>query len=85
MFFKVDVLKSFVIFTGKKTPTQVFSCEYCEVFKECLKILKEQLFYRTPPVGASPNSYIIWHKKIENVFSSSNDVKAGILEVNQWY
>ena len=37
---RVDVLKNFAIFTGKHlqlyqkdTPTQVFSCEYCEIFK----------------------------------------------------
>ena len=43
MFFTIDVLKNFVIFTGnhlcwslfieKETPKQVFSCEYCELFK----------------------------------------------------
>ena len=47
IFFKIDVLKTFAIFTGKhlswrvvdlqalkkkEAPTQVFSCEYCEVF-----------------------------------------------------
>ena len=30
----------------KKTPTQVFSCEVCKIFKE-------RIFYRTPPVAAS--------------------------------
>ena len=38
---KKDVLEKFAIFTGKlqacnfikRNPTQVFSCEYCEVFK----------------------------------------------------
>ena len=30
----------------KETPTQVFSCEYCE-------ILKNSFFYRTPLVAAS--------------------------------
>ena len=44
MFFKVGVLKNLAIFPGKhlpqdlqfylkKTPTQVFSCDYCEIFK----------------------------------------------------
>ena len=42
MFFKIGVPKTFAIFTGKhlcsslfliETPTQVFSCEYCKVFK----------------------------------------------------
>ena len=47
MFFKIDFLKNFAIFTGKhvlesfdkvagleaykETPTQVFSCEYCKI------------------------------------------------------
>ena len=30
----------------EKTPTQVFSCAYCKIFKS-------SLFYRTPPVAAS--------------------------------
>ena len=30
----------------KKTPTQVFSCKYCEIFKE-------NVFYKTLPVAAS--------------------------------
>ena len=33
-------------FIKKETPTQVFSCEYCE-------ILKNNFFYRTTPVAAS--------------------------------
>ena len=44
MFFKIGVLKSFAIFTGKKpkhTPTQLFSCEYCKIFKNSFFI--EQL------------------------------------------
>ena len=34
----------------KETPTQVFSCEYCEIFKNTF-------FYRTPPVAAFLLSY----------------------------
>ena len=60
MFFKIDVLKNFSIFTGKhlcwslffiklfikeESPTQAFSCEYCE-------ILMNRFFYRTPSVAA---------------------------------
>ena len=54
-FFKIGVLKHFLNFTGKhlcgvsfqkETPSQVLSCETCEVFKS-------SLFYRTPPVAAS--------------------------------
>ena len=41
MFFKIGVLKNFAIFAGfsrstilfKETPAQVFSCEYCDIFK----------------------------------------------------
>ena len=53
--FKIGVPKNFVIFTGehlgwslfllKRDTTQVFSCEYCEIFEN-------RLFYRTPPVDA---------------------------------
>ena len=35
----------------KKTPTQVFSCEYCEIFKN-------NLFYRTPLVATSKALHI---------------------------
>ena len=57
MFFKIGVLKNFVIFTGKhlywslfliklqETPTQVFFCEYC-------KILMNTFLCRTPRVVA---------------------------------
>ena len=44
-FFKMSVLKTFAIFTGKhpeglqlyqkETPAQVFFCEYCETFLKC--------------------------------------------------
>ena len=33
-------------FIKKETPAQVFSCEFCEIFKNTF-------FYRTPPVTAS--------------------------------
>ena len=34
IFFKIGVLKNFAIFTRKpETPTQVFSGEYCKIFK----------------------------------------------------
>ena len=45
MFFKIGVLKNFATLL-KQTPTQVVSCEYCEIFKNTI-------FYRTPPVAAS--------------------------------
>ena len=50
-----SVLKNFAKFTRKhlcwslkkkNTPTQVFSCEFCEIFKNTS-------FYRTPPMAAS--------------------------------
>ena len=56
MFFKIGVLKSFAIFSGKhlcwslfsqkENPTQVLSCAYCESFEN-------SFFYRTAPVAAS--------------------------------
>ena len=57
----IDVLENFANFTGKhqcleslfnkvadlkETPTQVFSSEICEIFKDTF-------LYRTPPVAAS--------------------------------
>ena len=61
MFLKVRVLKNFAIFTvkhlcwnpflKKETPTQVFSCEYCEIFKN-------SLFYRTQCVYPNGNSFL---------------------------
>ena len=38
-------------FTKKETPTQVFFCEYCEVFKNTHS--EEQFFYRALPLAAS--------------------------------
>ena len=62
IFFKIGALNKFAIFTGKhlcwslflikketllkETPTQVFSCEYGEIFKI-------SFFFRTPLVTAS--------------------------------
>ena len=47
MFYKIGALKTFSIFTGKhETSTQVFSNEYCEIFKSAF-------FHRTPLVATS--------------------------------
>ena len=56
MFCKKGVLKNFAKVTGKQDSdkkekkkeilAQVFSCEFCEIFKNTF-------FYRTPPVAAS--------------------------------
>ena len=35
----------------KETPTHVFSCEFCEIFKNTI-------FYRTPPAAASKTTQI---------------------------
>ena len=48
VFFKTGVLKRPA--TLLKTPTQVFSCEIFEIFKNTF-------FYRTPPVAASDEKY----------------------------
>ena len=45
MFFKRGVLKNFEIFTGKH-PTKVFSCDYCQIFKN-------SFLFRTPAVATS--------------------------------
>ena len=52
IFFNIDVLKNVNFISTlfqlywKETPTQVFSYEYCDIFKN-------SLFYRTPLVAAS--------------------------------
>ena len=40
-------------FIKKDTPTQVFSCEFCEIFKSTF-------FYRTPPVAASKEILLLF-------------------------
>ena len=40
-------------FIKKETLTQVFSCEFCEIFRNTF-------FYRTPLVAASDLSHILW-------------------------
>ena len=59
MFFKIGIIKNFIIFTGrhlcwspscqqlysKESPTEVFFSEYCGIFKN-------SYFYRTPLVDA---------------------------------
>ena len=45
MFFKISVLKNFssLFFIKKEIPTKVFSCEYCEIFKNSF-LVKHFLF-----------------------------------------
>ena len=52
----------------KETPTQVFSCEIC-------KILKNTVFYRTPPVAASGKFRIL-------IFFTTAVVKVEIFKTN---
>ena len=52
VFCKKVVLKNFSKFTGKETLTQVFSYEFCEIFKNTY-------FYRATPVAASEYHSII--------------------------
>ena len=58
MFFKIDVLKNFAIFTLLKrdSNTGVFFCD--------LQNFEEQFFYRTPPVAASglEAAFFSYHK-----------------------
>ena len=57
--YKKGVLRNFAKFTGKqlsrslwKTLAQVFSCEFCEIYKNTF-------FHKTPLVAASALSYIV--------------------------
>ena len=78
MFFKIGVLENFSIFTGKhlcwslflkETPTQVFSCEYCEFFKN-------NFFYRTPMVAASASARAtVSDHRIISTFQFNTDTK----------
>ena len=80
IFFRIDAFKNLAIFTGKQlclqlyyieTPTQLFSCEYCEIFKnsffiEIFRWLLLSLSFKIFPV--------IWKLtsiKIKNVYSFS--------------
>ena len=67
MFFKIGVLKKFANFIGKhlclsfeETPTQVFSCKICKIFKNTF-------FHRTPPVTASVNFKPIYFKSVNQI------------------
>ena len=69
MFCKKGVLRNFAKFTGKhlcqslffkkETLAQVFSCEFCGIFKNTF-------FYRTPLVAASALSLLLIHKAEKN-------------------
>ena len=69
MFFKVVVLNFLVVlkacnFIEKETPTQVFSCEYCEIFKNTF-------LYRTTHASVSfPSSRITWWEIGDEWFQS---------------
>ena len=56
MSFKIVVLKYFLIFTLKRnlkeTSTQVFSCEYCQIFTD-------SCCYRTPPMASVDLLFLI--------------------------
>ena len=49
-------------FYKKETPTQVFRCGYCDIFKN-------SFFYRTPPVAAS-DYLIIYNQYILDTYIS---------------
>ena len=51
MFFEIGVPENYAISTGKETPKQVFSCEYC-------KISKISFFCRTPLAVASEKTCV---------------------------
>ena len=70
-FCKKDALKNLAKFTGKhlcqslflkkETLVQLFSCEFCEIFKNAF-------FYRTPPLAASAISLLFMIVFLETVF-----------------
>ena len=79
VFCKKEVLKNFTKLTGKhlcwslfkkEALTQVFSCEFCEVFKNTF-------FYRAPPVAASECNEEI----LESCFEMQEDLE-NVLENN---
>ena len=91
MLFKIVIFKTFAIFIRKhlcwslflnffffkKTPTQVFPCEYCEVFKNsffiehlrscfyCFKILQGLESEQSPgiPSKSCEESFCVFHRK----------------------
>ena len=58
LFSKVAGLKAWQLHC-KETPTQVFSCEYCEIF--------ENRFYTTPPVAAFVNLFFFLTMRWGNI------------------
>ena len=56
MFFKIDVLKKFVKFTGRHLCQSLF--EFCEIFKNIF-------LYRTPPVTASDFRDVFVTKRLQ--------------------
>ena len=77
-------------FIKKQTLAQVFSCEFCKIFKNTN-------FYRTPLVGASKNSFIIsyscwtniqfwtsWnHRNLFNFFWSIKAVQKQLIDLKK--
>ena len=66
MFFKIGLVKNFVMFTGKYLCwslflKRLFSCEYYE-------ILKNSFFYRTPLVAASSRRTILQSNLPKSIF-----------------
>ena len=55
-------------FSKSETLTQVFSCEFCEVFKNIF-------FYRTPLVAASV--YLLWRASCNSLKISYGDMNQG--------
>ena len=64
----------------KETPTQVFSCEFCEIFKN-------SFFYRKPPVAGFERSQVVRQglniatrcKMIQGANSENSDAMIALL------
>ena len=79
--FKFDNCRPIVTTVARQTPTQVFSREFSDIFKNIL-------FYRTPPVATSENSSNHFITKIWRVTRTTTFVycnRARLLLVHQYW
>ena len=60
----------------KETPTQLFSCELCEIFRS-------SFFHRTPPTFCVTTTR--WWRSIEVSIWKDNHLKSQISLINEWY
>ena len=68
MFFKIGVLKN-LQFYQKETPTQVFSCEICDIFKETFFHGTSSAFLKQKSKNEKKNSHKYIHRKTPVIVS----------------